>query len=102
MRWSKEPTWPSSPTIIRVTKTRFGIFRDVLEGSTNSRAVEVIPDRVEAIQRALEMARPDDCVLLAGKGHEDFQIIGDDALPLDDREVAREWLYEAARTTNDE
>jgi UDP-N-acetylmuramoyl-L-alanyl-D-glutamate--2,6-diaminopimelate ligase len=76
------------------------IFRDVLEGSPNAGAVEVIADRVEAIHRALEAARPGDCVLLAGKGHEDFQIIGDDMLPLDDREVARAWLYEAARTAN--
>ena len=42
------------------------------------------------------MARPGDCVLIAGKGHEDYQIIGDERLPLDDREVARGMaLYEA-------
>ena len=34
-------------------------------------------------------------MLIAGKGHENFQIIGDERLPLDDREVAREWLYES-------
>ena len=32
-------------------------------------------------------------MLIAGKGHETHQIIGDERLPLDDREVAREWLY---------
>ncbi len=69
------------------------IFRDVLEGFCNPGAVEVLPDRVEAIHRALVMARPGDCVLIAGKGHENQQIIGDECLPLDDREVAREWLY---------
>ena len=35
-----------------------------------------------------------DLVLIAGKGHETHQIIGNDRLPLDDREVARDWLYD--------
>ena len=49
----------------------------------------MIPDRVAAIHRALGVAGPGDCVLIAGKGHETYQIIGDQRLPLDDREVAR-------------
>ncbi len=69
------------------------IFRDVLGGCRNPRAVEVISDRTAAIHRALATARPGDCVLLAGKGHETHQIIGRRRVPLDDREVAREWLY---------
>ena len=69
------------------------IIRDVLDGFENPGAVEVIPDRVQAIHRALEMAQPGDCVLLAGKGHERVQVIGDEHLPLDDRKVAQEWLY---------
>ena len=52
------------------------------------------PDRAKAIRRALEEARPGDIVLLAGKGHETVQKIGDQALPFDDREVAREVLLE--------
>jgi len=70
------------------------IFRDILGGFENPEAVEVIPDRVEAIQRALHLARPGDCVLIAGKGHETHQIVGDRRVPLDDREVAKQWLYE--------
>jgi UDP-N-acetylmuramoyl-L-alanyl-D-glutamate--2,6-diaminopimelate ligase len=70
------------------------IFRDVLAGFVNRDTVQVIPDRVAAIQRALGMAEPGDCVLIAGKGHETYQIIGDERVPLDDREVAREWLYD--------
>ena len=70
------------------------IFRGVLDGFQGAGAsVEVIADRAAAIYRALDAARPGDCVLIAGKGHETYQIIGDQRLPLDDREVAREWLY---------
>jgi UDP-N-acetylmuramoyl-L-alanyl-D-glutamate--2,6-diaminopimelate ligase len=75
------------------------IFHDVLAGVENAAATQVIPDRVQAIHRALEMARPGDCVLIAGKGHENHQIIGHESLPLDDREVARAWLYQEAQTT---
>lgn len=49
-------------------------------------------DRRRAIERALDMARPGDVVLIAGKGHENTQTIGDVALPFDDRVVAGEVL----------
>jgi UDP-N-acetylmuramoyl-L-alanyl-D-glutamate--2,6-diaminopimelate ligase len=51
-----------------------------------------IPDRKEAILRALSLAREGDCIVIAGKGHETYQIIGDRTIPFDDREVAREFL----------
>jgi UDP-N-acetylmuramoyl-L-alanyl-D-glutamate--2,6-diaminopimelate ligase len=69
------------------------IIRGVLDGFQNAGRVEVIPDRMAAIHRALGVAVPGDCVLIAGKGHETQQIIGDQQLPLDDRDVARECLY---------
>ncbi|MHB1158165.1 MAG: UDP-N-acetylmuramoyl-L-alanyl-D-glutamate--2,6-diaminopimelate ligase [Phycisphaerales bacterium] len=47
--------------------------------------VQVIPDRRAAIEKVLTDARPGDVVLLAGKGHEDYQIIGDTKHPFDDR-----------------
>jgi len=50
----------------------------------------VIPDRAEAINAAIGLAGPGDVVVLAGKGHEDYQIIGDSKYHFDDREVARE------------
>ena len=52
----------------------------------------VIPERREAIAAAIGMAEPGDVVVLAGKGHEDYQIIGDKKIHFDDREVAREEL----------
>lgn len=54
-----------------------------------------IPDRREAIRKAIRMALPSDTVLIAGKGHEDYQIIGKKKFPFDDRVEAREALEEA-------
>jgi UDP-N-acetylmuramoyl-L-alanyl-D-glutamate--2,6-diaminopimelate ligase len=49
-------------------------------------------NRREAIRIALCSARPGDLVLIAGKGHEDYQILGKEKIHFDDREVAREEL----------
>src|SRR4030042_1854744 len=49
----------------------------------------VIPDRRKAIQKAIALAEEQDCVLITGKGHEDYQIIGEQRRPFDDREEAR-------------
>ena len=53
-----------------------------------------VPDRREAIRLALRLARPSDTVLIAGKGHEDYQIIGKTKFPFDDRVEARNALEE--------
>ena len=50
---------------------------------------EVIPDRGEAIARAISLAKTGDAVVIAGKGHEQYQIIGDKMIRFDDREAAR-------------
>ena len=55
---------------------------------------EVIEDREQAIRKALGDAHPGDVVVIAGKGHETEQIIGDDCLPFDDRDVARRLITE--------
>ncbi|HEY3122113.1 MAG TPA: UDP-N-acetylmuramoyl-L-alanyl-D-glutamate--2,6-diaminopimelate ligase [Vicinamibacteria bacterium] len=51
-----------------------------------------VVDRREAIERALSMARPGDAVVIAGKGHEPYQVLRDRTIPFDDRRVAREIL----------
>ena len=56
----------------------------------------MIADRREAVRYALQMATAGDTVLLAGKGHEAYQIIGSESFPYDERSVARELLDELA------
>ena len=46
-------------------------------------------DKQRAIERAIHDARPGDLVVIAGKGHEKYQVIGDRTLPFDDVDVAR-------------
>jgi UDP-N-acetylmuramoyl-L-alanyl-D-glutamate--2,6-diaminopimelate ligase len=53
-----------------------------------------VPDRREAIRMAIRLAHPSDAVLIAGKGHEDYQIIGKRKFPFDDRIEARKALEE--------
>ena len=67
------------------------IIEDTLAGMGEGEGrYEVVPDRREAIACALSHARPGDSVLIAGKGHEDYQLVGDQVLSFDDRKVAAE------------
>jgi UDP-N-acetylmuramoyl-L-alanyl-D-glutamate--2,6-diaminopimelate ligase len=68
------------------------IIDDILAGMEHPAAVTVEPDRAAAIRLAVAQARPGDCLLIAGKGHETVQIVGTVAHPFDDRAVAREAL----------
>lgn len=69
------------------------IINDILPGMKSGEGhYEIEPDRRSAIRKALAMAHPGDCVLVAGKGHEDYQIIGTEVLDFDDRIVISEEL----------
>ena len=67
------------------------IITDILAGikSLDGERIFVEIDRKEAIELAVKMAKPNDVVVLAGKGHEDYQILGDETIHFDDREEAR-------------
>ena len=69
------------------------IIDDILHGFSLPQRARVVVDRAEAIRRSIESARPGDCVLIAGKGHEAYQIVGARRVAFDDREVARRFLY---------
>lgn len=73
------------------TEDPAAIIRDVLASRgahPGGASVEVIESRRDAIVRAIGIARPGDLVLIAGKGHENYQIIGDKTIHFDDREEA--------------
>ncbi|HEY2881604.1 MAG TPA: UDP-N-acetylmuramoyl-L-alanyl-D-glutamate--2,6-diaminopimelate ligase [Pirellulales bacterium] len=70
------------------------IRRDIMRGFQQSSPVVMKSDRGDAIHWALGQAEPGDCVLIAGKGHEDYQSVGKVKHWFDDREIARRWLYE--------
>lgn len=53
-----------------------------------------IPDRKEAIRYVIENGRPGDIIVLAGKGHEDYQEIKGKKYPMDERDLIREVLEE--------
>lgn len=70
------------------------IIEDILAGipETKKDAYLVEVDRRLAIKKALDLAKDGDIVVIAGKGHERFQIVKDKRLPFDDREVAKEFM----------
>lgn len=70
------------------------ILADILEGIPGSVTPLVISDRATAIRTAILEAKPGDGVLIAGKGHEDYQILGTEKVHFDDREQARLALHE--------
>ena len=67
------------------------IMENILSG-VNTSNYEVVLDRREAIKKALDMIKKDDVVLILGKGHEDYQIIGHEKIHLDDAEEVRKYI----------
>ena len=67
------------------------IFAD-MRATEDSESARYISDRKHAISLALDAARPEDCILIAGKGHEGYQEFNGTVTPFDDRQVARDLI----------
>ena len=78
------------------------IIEEVLAGIPKDAAAKtkVVVERADAIKLALAEAAPGDVVVIAGKGHEDYQILGDKVISFDDRLIATEMLREIVSGTN--
>lgn len=74
------------------TEDPVSILLDIEKGVAPSAKYLVQEDRRLAIHDAMSLAGPGDVVVIAGKGHENYQLVGSQVLPFDDREVAREAL----------
>jgi UDP-N-acetylmuramoyl-L-alanyl-D-glutamate--2,6-diaminopimelate ligase len=72
------------------TEEPSAIMDEILAGIRDMAGVRVEPDRRAAISMGISLARPGDVVIIAGKGHEDYQILGTERIRFDDREEARE------------
>ncbi len=71
------------------------IINDVLEGTRNGNVpVDVVVNRAEAVKKAVQIAEKNDIIVLAGKGHETYQILNGETIHLDEREIVAEALME--------
>ncbi|MBI5286330.1 MAG: UDP-N-acetylmuramoyl-L-alanyl-D-glutamate--2,6-diaminopimelate ligase, partial [Deltaproteobacteria bacterium] len=70
------------------------------QGARGRGIYTIIPDRHEAIRAAINMADMNDIILVAGKGHEDYQIIGDRKIPFDDVEEVRKAINERCKISS--
>jgi UDP-N-acetylmuramoyl-L-alanyl-D-glutamate--2,6-diaminopimelate ligase len=78
------------------TEDSRAIIEQVLGGMRDAAAASVVTDRAEAIHHALTEADSGDVVVIAGKGHEDYQIVGTQTRPFSDRAVVLDALGEEA------
>ena len=80
------------------TEDPLAILQDIEAGIQDAlipgKYYEVIPDRRSAIAKAVQLANPHDIIIIAGKGHETYQILKDKTIPFDDREIARSIIKE--------
>ena len=77
------------------TESSRAIIEQILAGMRAPQAAHVVADREAAIRHALDEAEAGDVVVVAGKGHEDYQIVGTETRPFSDRDVVRAALDEA-------
>jgi UDP-N-acetylmuramoyl-L-alanyl-D-glutamate--2,6-diaminopimelate ligase len=68
------------------------IIEDIKPGLNGSKEVLIEPDRRKAVELALSMCQSGDVLVVAGKGHEDYQLVGGKKFHFDDRQVIRDWL----------
>jgi UDP-N-acetylmuramoyl-L-alanyl-D-glutamate--2,6-diaminopimelate ligase len=68
------------------TEPSASIIEQILKGMREPSSALVVPDRAEAIRRAIEEAEPGDVVVVAGKGHEEYQLVGTETRSFSDRE----------------
>ena len=71
------------------------IIEDILAGVSGTTASTVIPDRQSAVETAIDRARTGDVIVIAGKGHETYQLLPTGRIDFDDREIARHYLTES-------
>lgn len=71
------------------------IFNDILMGCNKPGAISIISNRSLAVKAAFEKANPNDCILFAGKGHEEYIIVGDDKKPYNERKLVQTYYQEA-------
>lgn len=94
----------STKVIITEDNPRFelsnDIIDDIIKGIDDLKDVSIIYNRKEAIKKALEIVDKGDVILIAGKGHEDYQIIKDKKIHFSDKEVVEELLKEAKNGTD--
>ena len=73
------------------------IVNDILMGIKKREKITIEIDRFKAINESIKFASKEDIVLIAGKGHEDYQILKDKVINFDDRKIAYELLKEKSK-----
>ena len=74
------------------------IVNDILMGIEKREKITIDIDRFKAINESIKFANKEDIVLIAGKGHEDYQILNDKVVDFDDREIAYKLLKEKSKS----
>ena len=74
------------------------IVNDILMGIEKRDRITIEIDRFKAIKESIEFAKKEDIVLIAGKGHEDYQILNDKIIDFDDRKIAYKFSQEKSKS----
>ena len=74
------------------------IVNDILMGIEKRDKITIEIDRFRAINESIKFANKEDIVLIAGKGHEDYQILNDKVIDFDDRKIAYKFLEEKSKS----